>query len=131
MVSIICLRICNVDRRLVVLGRTGAGMTSTANSILLEKVFEERADTRSKTQACQSAKRTICGRRLTIVDTPGFFNTEKTQQLTESEIDNCVPVAAPGPHAFLLVISMMNRFPPEAQETIRRIQAKFGGDLYK
>ena len=131
MVSIIFLRICNVDRRLVVLGRTGAGMTSTANSILLEKVFEERADTRSKTQACQSDQRTISGRLLTIVDTPGFFNTEKTQQLTESEIDNCVPVAAPGPHAFLLVISMMNRFPPEAQETIRRIQAKFGGDLYK
>ena len=122
------------ERRLVMLGRTGAGMTSTANSILNEHIFEERkekVDTKSKTLRCDLVQRTFDGRRLTIIDTPGFFNTERSEKHTEWEIDRCVSLAHPGPHAFLLVISMTNRFPPEAQETIRRMEAKFGKDIYK
>ena len=120
------------------LGRTGAGMTCTANSILNEHIFKERknakkdeVDTKSRTQRCDLVQRTIDGRCLTIIDTPGFFNTESSEKLTEWEIDRCVSMAHPGPHAFLLVISMTNRFPPEAQETIRRMEAKFGNDIYK
>ena len=114
------------------LGRTGAGMTCTANNIIDKKIFEERIDTKSRTQQCiKSVQRTGDNRRLTIVDTPGFFNTEMSDNHTEREIDRCVSEAHPGPHAFLLVISMTNRFPPEAQETIRRIEAKFGEDIYK
>ena len=116
------------------LGRTGAGMTCTANSILSERIFEERkgnVDTKSKTHRCDLVQRTVNDHRLTIIDTPGFFNTERSEKHTEWEIDRCVSMAHPGPHAFLLVISMTDRFPPEAQETIRRIEAKFGKDIYK
>ena len=113
------------------LGRTGAGMTCTANNILHENIFEERVDTKSKTQLCDLVQRTVNDRRLAIIDTPGFFNTERSEKHTEMEIDRCVSMAHPGPHAFLLVISMTNRFPPEAQETIRRMEAKFGKDIYK
>ncbi|XP_072044156.1 uncharacterized protein [Amphiura filiformis] len=118
------------ELRFVMLGRTGAGMTTTANNILQEKIFEERVDTRSKTQLCEFVQRKVDGRRFTIIDTPGFYNTERPQKHTEWEIDRCVAMATPGPHAFLLVISMTNRFPPEAQETIRRMEAKFGSEVY-
>ena len=119
------------ERRLVMLGRTGAGMTCTANKILQEKIFEERVNTKSRTQNCDLVQRHVYNRRLAIIDTPGFFNTERSEKHTEWEIDRCVRTAHPGPHAFLLVISMTDRFPPEAQETIRRIEAKFGKDIYK
>ena len=113
------------------LGTTGAGMSCTANKIFNEHIFEERVGTRSKTQCCGSHQGIVNDRNVTIIDTPGFFNTEMSEKQTECEIDRCVSEAYPGPHVFLLVISMTNRFPPEAQETIRRMEAKFGKDFYK
>ena len=132
MTSVIVYFLCYFqERRLVMLGTTGAGMTCTANNIIHEQIFEGRIGTQSRTQHCKLVQRTFDNRRLIIVDTPGFFNTEMSDNHTECEIDRCASMAHPGPHAFLLVISMTNKFSSEAKETIRRIEAKFGEDIYR
>ncbi len=121
------------ELRLVILGHTGAGVTSTVNNILQQQVFKERQvdASRSETLTCDGVSRRLGNCHLTVIDTPGFFNTERSQEHIEEEIEKCISMVSPGPHAFLLVISMIHWFFPHMQEIMRRIEAKFGRAVYK
>ena len=41
-----------------------------------------------------------------VVDTPGLFDTQKTQIATCKEISQCVLAFCPGPHAIVLVLRL-------------------------
>lgn len=53
---------------------------------------------------CRIGIRDFYGRMLTIVDTPGFDNVGGTGFIIQNEIKHSLELAAPGPHAFLLVL---------------------------
>ncbi|MBN3312615.1 GIMA7 GTPase, partial [Atractosteus spatula] len=85
-------------------------------------------------QLCNTAEQTgtrdISGRRVTVVDTPGFFDTKLPEEDVRREIVRCVTECAPGPHAFLVVIEV-GRYTPEEREAVRRIQKQFGEEALK
>lgn len=116
--------------RLVLLGKTGTGKSATGNSILGEKVFKSLVSGSSITSRCSQKSSIRFGHKLVIVDTPGIFDTSHTNEHTQEEICKCIAITSPGPHAFILVLSI-SRFTAEEQNSIEHFVRHFGENIYK
>ncbi|XP_046872325.1 GTPase IMAP family member 3-like [Hypomesus transpacificus] len=84
--------------RVVLLGRAGAGKSTTGNTLLGRERFQEgRATLQSVMEGGE-----VEGRTVTVVDTPGT-NTLDKEGLRE-EMERALVLSSPGPQVFLLVV---------------------------
>ncbi|XP_015214994.2 GTPase IMAP family member 8-like [Lepisosteus oculatus] len=90
------------ELRIVLLGGTGAGKSSAGNNILGCEEF----DNDTETEECQTGQGEIAGRKVTVVDTPGWqwLSTQATPEEVKQEIRRSVYLCPPGPHIFLLLV---------------------------
>uniref|UniRef100_A0A673HW54 AIG1-type G domain-containing protein n=1 Tax=Sinocyclocheilus rhinocerous TaxID=307959 RepID=A0A673HW54_9TELE len=115
---------------LVMLGRTGAGKSSTGNTILGRQAFSLMKSYKSVTR--EIAKRaTVSGRKVSVVDTPPFFETEMNPEQLMTEIARSVYLSSPGPHAFLIVFNVNMKITEQEQKIPQMIETMFGEGVLK
>ncbi|XP_044216869.1 GTPase IMAP family member 8-like [Thunnus albacares] len=117
--------------RLVLIGGRWAGKSLSGNTILRKERFECG---RARTTQCEGRHEVVEGRKLTVVDVPGWSSSLSLTEIPEGEKQRFKLSASkcpPGPNAFLLVIPIDCAFSVEQRRTVEEHMKLLGQRVWR
>ncbi|XP_038593775.1 GTPase IMAP family member 5-like [Micropterus salmoides] len=106
------------ELRIVLFGR--ARVKNSARNIILGGTKFET------TEKCKVETAFIEGQKVTVVDTPVLFLSDTNEEDVLKEFKKSISLAAPGPHVFLIVLDVRDKFTQELQKMVKLIRSTFG-----
>ncbi|KAI4882004.1 hypothetical protein NFI96_020706, partial [Prochilodus magdalenae] len=118
-----------VALRAVLYGGKFAGKSSLINAVFGKDLLPPK----KRTAHCKKLQGTVCGRELTLVDTPGWwkhFPLRDTPEFLKQELVQGVSLCPPGPHVILLVIEVDIPFTEKHRKAVEDHLGYLGGQIW-
>ncbi|XP_029944926.1 GTPase IMAP family member 8 [Salarias fasciatus] len=119
---------CASQLQIVLLGGRNSGKSCVGNLLLGKEEFVTRERT-----ACSRRLGVAAGRRLTVVDTPGWwcdFGVRDTSELVKREIVSGAALCSPGPHVFLITVKADSAFSERRRRAVEEHVALLGDEVW-
>ncbi|XP_066504201.1 GTPase IMAP family member 8 [Hoplias malabaricus] len=116
--------------RIILFGWMISGKSSVGNKLLGHEEFL----TGERTMKCKRAYGKMAGRKITVLDTPGwwkFFSSEFNPQWVKTAVLQDVLRCKKYPHAMLLVLPADTSFKEEQKKTIQENMDVFGEQIWR